>query len=58
MNNYVWVLEYDGHISKEGYSKEEQAINRLEKQGYKQIIGYLFVDDEGRSCRINCIKIV
>ena len=57
-NKYVWIIDYDGSISTEGYDSEEKAMERLEKQEYEQVIGYLFVDEQKRYAKIRCVKIV
>lgn len=56
---YIWILEYNGSVSREGYDTEDKAIERLEKQGYKRMVGYLFKNKivEDDYCRIHCIKI-
>ena len=33
---YIYVIEYDGQISMEGYDTEEKAIEHLKRQGYKR----------------------
>lgn len=59
---YVWLLEYDGHLSKEGYDSEDKAIKRLTDQGYKPdnfngyVFKYVFKNKES-ICKIYCISI-
>ena len=35
---YIYVIEYDGQISMEGYSTEEKAIEHLEKSIVDNVI--------------------
>lgn len=57
-NIYVYVIEYDGRISMEGYSSEDKAIKHLEQQGYRQIIGWQYADDCNNLAKIKEIKII
>lgn len=41
---YVWIINYAGCLSKEGYDSEEKAFEHLKEQGYKQVEGYKFYD--------------
>lgn len=42
----VYVISYDGCISRECYTTEEKAFKHLEEQGYKQVMGYLFKNNK------------
>lgn len=54
--NYIYILNYDGKISTEAYDSEDKAFKRLEIQGYKQLIGYLF-KNEDKYCTVHCLTI-
>ena len=57
---YIWILEYNGAVSKEGYDTEDKAIEKIKSQGYKRVIGYLFKNENSTEedyCRIYCIKV-
>ena len=53
---YIWVLNYDGNISTEGYDSEDKAFKRLESQGYEQVVGYLFKNGD-KYCTLKCITV-
>ena len=55
---YIYVIEYDGQISMEGYNTEEKAIEHLEEQGYKRDFGWLYIDNCNNIAKIKEIKIV
>ena len=55
---YIYVIEYDGQISMEGYSTEEKAIEHLEGQGYKRDFGWLYINNYNSIAKIKEIKIV
>lgn len=56
--NEVYIIEYSGYaISSEGYKKIEDAFDRLEYQGYKQIMGWFFENDAKDTAKIYGIKI-
>ncbi|MBP3931569.1 MAG: hypothetical protein J6D47_18645 [Peptostreptococcaceae bacterium] len=55
---YIYVIEYDGRISKEGYDSLNKALNHLRKQGYNHKCGWSYKDTEGRLALIHEIKIV
>ena len=55
---YVYIIEYEGKISLEGYKTELRAIKHLEEQGYKREIGWTYMDEKGCIAKIKEIKIV
>lgn len=56
-NLYVYVIEYDGKISQEGYGAEEKVIQHLEYQGYKKDYGWIYKNEDSIAL-IKEIKIV
>ena len=55
---YVYIIEYEGKVSLEGYKTELRAIKHLEEQGYKREIGWTYIDEKGYVAKIKEIKIV
>lgn len=55
---YVYVIEYDGQISMEGYLIEDKAIKHLKDQGYKQDFGWGFSDACNNIAKIKEIKVI
>lgn len=39
---YIYIIEYDGRVSSEGYDTLGKAIDHLFNQGYKQDFGLCF----------------
>ncbi|MEG1597578.1 MAG: hypothetical protein RR359_04820 [Bacilli bacterium] len=61
MNNYIYVIEYDGCVSREGYISLDGAINHLKEQGYVNNFGWEFechYENKISVARIKDIKIV
>lgn len=56
--NYVYVIEYDGCISREAYKSLDNAVSHLRKQGYKQEFGLKFVDDCNNIALIKDLQVV
>lgn len=54
---HVFIIEYGGSISKEGYKNLEDAISRLRKQGYYHNCGWSYKDNDGKVALIYQIKI-
>ena len=57
--NYIYIIEYDGCISKECYSTLEKAIDHLKSQGYfHQDLGLVFHDDCNNLAKIYDLQLV
>lgn len=55
---YVYVVEYEGKVSSEGYNTIEKAIDYITRCGGILEKGWLFKDSEDNYYRIKEIKIV
>lgn len=58
MKNNIYIIEYNGAISKEGYYNLEDAMSRLKRQGYSHNCGWSYKDLDGNIALIYEIKLV